>query len=108
MLGIGSIIDAGTWLARIGARYPLPIVGIDGAYRVTEQMLDIPLSVFSYKKAMEGGTGQALYFQEISGTFGAMFFLALAAVLVSLNLPLWTTFVLASTGALMPLLIVRR
>lgn len=108
VLGIGSIVNTSSWLARIAARSPLPIIGIDGIYRVTEQMLAIPLSVFSYKKAIEGGTGQALYFQEISGTFGAIFFLGLAAALVFLNLPLWSTFVLASIGALMPLLIARR
>lgn len=108
ILGIGGVVGAGSWLARIVARTPLPIVGIDGSYRVTEEMLAIPLSVFSYQKAIEGGTGQALYFREISLTFGAVVFLILTAVLVFFNLPLWSTFVLAAIGALMPLLIVKK
>lgn len=107
-LAWGAPLNFLSWLARIFARAPGLIIVVDTFYRVTEQMLTIPLDVLSYQKAIEGGTGQALYFREISITFGAIFFLFLAAVLVFLNLPLWSTFVLASVGALMPLLIVRR
>lgn len=107
-LAWGAPLNFLSWLARIFARSANLIIIVDTFYRVTGQMLTIPLDVLSYRKAIEGGTGQALYFREISLTFGAMFFLFLAAVLVLLNLSLWTTFVLASIGALMPLLIVRR
>lgn len=107
-LAWGAPLNFLSWLARIFARSAGLIIIVDTFYRVTEKMLIIPLDVLSYRKAIEGGTGQALYFREISLTFGAMFFLFLAAVLVLLSLPLWTTFVLASIGALMPLLIVRK
>lgn len=107
-LAWGAPLNFLSWLARIFARSAGLIIIVDTFYQVTGQMLTIPLDVLSYRKAIEGGTGQALYFREISLTFGAMFFLILAVVLVLLNLPLWTTFVLASIGALMPLLIVRR
>lgn len=107
-LAWGAPLNFLSWLARIFARSAGLIIIVDTFYRVTGQMLTIPLDVLSYRKAIEGGTGQALYFREISLTFGAMFFLFLAAVLVLLSLPLWTTFVLASIGALMPLFIVRK
>lgn len=107
-LAWGSPLNFLSWLARIFARTTGLIIVVDTFYRVTEQMLTIPLDVLTYQKALEGGTGQALYFREISLTFGAVFFLFLAAVLVFLNLPLWSTFVLASIGALMPILVVRR
>lgn len=107
-LAWGSPLNFLSWLARIFARPAFLIVIIDTFYRVTEQMLVIPLDALSYRKAIEGGTGQALYFREILITLGAIIFLILAAVLVFLNLPLWATFMVASLGALMPLLIVKK
>lgn len=107
VISLGSIIGFLTWVIRAIVRAPLAIVGVDGAYRVTEQMLHIPLSVRSYQKAITGGTGQALYFMEISLGLGAATGLLIAAVMVFLNLPLWTTFLLASLGILAPILIAR-
>jgi MFS family permease len=108
IIGLGSIVGFLTWTARVVVRTPLAIVGVDGLYRVTEQMLHIPLLVRSYQKAIDGGTGQTLYFMEISLGLGAITALVLAAVMVFLNLPLWTIFLLASFGALAPIFITRR
>jgi len=108
VISLGSIIGFLTWIIRAIVRAPLAIVGVDGAYRVTEQMLHIPLLVRSYQKAIAGGTGQALYFMEISLGLGAATGLLLAGILVLLNLPLWTIFLLASIGTLAPIFIIRR
>lgn len=108
VISLGSIVGFLTWLVRVVARAPLAIVGVDGLYRVTEQMLHIPLSVRSYQKAIDGGTGQSLYFMEISLGIGAITALSIAAIFVFFNLPLWTIFLLASIGALAPILIARR
>lgn len=108
VISLGSIVGFLTWIVRAIVRVPLAIVGVDGLYRVTEQMLHIPLSVRSYQKAITGGTGQALYFMEISLGLGSVLGLLLAGVLIFFNLPLWTTFLLASLGALAPTLIVRK
>lgn len=108
VIRFGAPVVSFSWLIRIFTKTPAAIIGVDTFYRFTDQMLIVPLSVWTYQKALEGGTGQALYFREISVTFGAMAFLILAAILVFLNLPLWSTFALASIGALMPLLIVKK
>ncbi|KPJ71082.1 hypothetical protein AMJ51_00095 [Microgenomates bacterium DG_75] len=108
IISLGSTVNFLTWISRTVVRVPLAIIGVDGFYRVTEQMLHIPLLVRSYKKAVIGGTGQALYFMEISLGLGAIFGLLLAGILIFINLPLWTTFVLASLGALAPILIARK
>lgn len=108
MISLGSIIGFLTWIFRTVVRVPLAIVGVDGFYRVTEQMLHIPLLVRSYQKAIDGGTGQALYFMEISLGLGAIAGLLLAIAMIAFNLPLWSTFLLASLGALAPVLIVKK
>jgi len=108
VVGLSVFLGAFSWLARIIARSPLSIVGVDGIYRMTEQMLAIPMDVFSYKKALEGGTSQALYFREISLNVGAVLFLAIVGGMVLLNLPLWTTFILGLMGTLAPLLVARK
>jgi len=108
VISLGSIVGFLTWLVRAVVRAPLAIVGVDGFYRVTEQMLHIPLLVRSYKKAIDGGTGQSLYFMEISLGLGAVTGLLLAIALIVLDLPLWTVFLLASLGALAPILIVKK
>jgi hypothetical protein len=108
ILCLGAVVNSLTWLARIFIRAPLFIVGMDGFYRVTEQMLQIPLDVKSYKKALAGGTGRALYFREISLGLGAVIVLTIAAVLIFLNFPLWSVFLLGAAGALAPIFATRR
>ena len=108
MIGFGSVANFFTWIFRALVRAPLAIVVVDGFYRVAEQMLHIPLLVRSYRKAIDGGTGQALYFMEIALGLGAIIGLFLAGVLVALNLPLWTVFLLASLGAFAPILITKK
>lgn len=108
VITLGSIISFLTWILRAVARLPLAIIGVDGLYRVTEQMLTVPLNVLSYKKAIDSGTGQALYFREISISIGAITSLLIAGVLVFFNLPLWVVFILASLGALAPVFATRR
>lgn len=108
IISLGSLIGFLTWILRAWARIPIAIVGIDGFYRVTEQMLTVPLNVLSYKKAVGGGTGQALYFREISIAFGEIISLLLAGILVFFGFSLWTIFILASLGALAPILVARK
>ncbi len=105
---LGSIANFFTWIARTIVRAPLAIIIVDGFYRVAEQMLHVPLLVRSYRKAIDGGTGQALYFMEIALGLGAIIGLSLAGILVFSNLPLWTIFLLASLGAFAPSLITKR
>lgn len=105
IISLGAIVGFFTWIVRIFARLPLMIVGVDGFYRVTEQMLHIPFLVRSYQKAIEGGTSQSLYFMEILLGLGAVTGLLLVGILVFSGLPLWTIFLLASLGNLAPLLI---
>ena len=100
---LGSMVGFLTWTARAIVRMPLAIIGIDSFYRVTDQMLHIPLHVRSYKKAVDGGTGQALYFHEISICLGAATYLLMAWILVFFNFPLWVAFLLASLGTLAPI-----
>ncbi len=104
----GSMISFLTWVGRTMARTPLAIIGIDGLYRVTEQMIQIPLNVECYQKAVLGGTGKAIYFREIALNFGAVIGFLIAAFLVFLGLPLWCLFILASLGSLAPLSMTRR
>lgn len=108
IINLGAMVGFLTWALRAIVRMPLAIVGVDSLYRVTEQMLTVPLNVLSYKKAVDGGTGQALYFREISISIGAVVSLLLAGVLVFFNLPLWTVFILASLGVLAPIFATRR
>ncbi len=105
---LGATVNCLTWLARTMIRAPLFIVGIDGFYRVTEQMLQIPLDVKSYKKAVVGGTGRALYFREIALGIGSTIALLMAVFLIFLNLPLWSVFLLGAAGALVPIFTARR
>lgn len=107
VVDFGSVVNSLTWMARAIVKAPVLIVGVDGIYRVTEQMLAVPLSVLSYKKAIDGGTSQALYFREISLNVGAIISLIVVGVLIFLNLPLWTTFLLASLGSLVTRLATR-
>lgn len=97
-----------SWLVRIFTRTPGAIVGVDAFYRLTDQMLTIPLLVWTYQKALEGGTGQALYFREISITLGTIFALFLAEVIILFGASLEVLFVLAAISALLPLLVVKR
>jgi len=108
IINLGAIVGFLSWILRAVVRAPLAIIGVDGLYRMTEQMLTVPLNVLSYKKAVDGGTGQALYFREISITIGSLVSLLLVAILVFFNLPLWTPFILASLGALAPIFATRR
>jgi hypothetical protein len=108
IVSFGVFLGAFSWLARIIARSPLSIVSVDGTYRLTEQMLAIPMDVFSYKKALEGGTSQALYFREIALNIGAILFLTMAVIIVWMGLPLWSTFILGLVGTLAPILVSKR
>jgi MFS family permease len=110
----GKVIRAGiflgvlTWGIRIISHWPLLIVFLDGFYRLSEQMLSLAMDVFSYKKARQGGTCQALFFREISLSLGAAVFLFLTILFLFLNFPLWIIFVLGLLGSLSPILINRK
>jgi hypothetical protein len=108
VLNLGALIGFLTWIVRMVIKMPLAIIGVDGFYRVSEQMIQIPLNVLSYQKAIDGGTGQALYFREISLCLGSITALILALVIIWLNFPLKTVFLLASFGVLTPLFIGRK
>lgn len=103
MISFGSVISFLSWIARAIVRTPLLIVGVDGFYRLAEQMIHIPLNVLSYQKAISGGTGRALYFREISLCVGSIIGLTIAILIVFLGLPLWSVFLLASLGSLAPI-----
>lgn len=108
IIRLGAVVNCLTWLTRIFISAPLFIIGIDGVYRVTEQMFQVPLDVKSYKKAISGGTGRALYFREISLGIGAVSGLISAALLVFLNFPLWSIFLLGALGSLAPIFTTRK
>lgn len=108
VIRIGAPVVFLSWLGRIFARTPGMIIGVDTFYRVANQMLIIPFSVWTYQKALEGGTGQALYFREISLTLGAIFALLMAGVILIFGANLETLFILAAISALLPLLVVKK
>ncbi len=108
ILTLGIILGAFSWLLRTIAYFPFLIVFVDGSYRLSEQMMAVPMDVFSYKKAISGGTSQALYFREIALSLGVLLFLTLACLLIFFNLPFWSTFILASLGTLVPFLVVKK
>jgi len=108
MLGIGVALGAFSWLLRTVAYFPFLIVVVDGFYRLTEQMITIPMDVLSYKRAVTGGTSQALYFREIALNLGAILFLSIAAVMIFFNLPFWSVFILGFLGTLAPLLVLKK
>lgn len=97
-----------SWLVRIFTKTPPMMIGVDTFYRLANQMLVVPLSVWTYQKALEGGTGQALYFREIAVTFGAILGLFLGMVLIFFGASLKALFVLAAIGSLLPLLVTRK
>lgn len=108
VIRLGAPVVFLSWLGRIFARTPGAIIGVDTFYRVADQMIMIPLSVWTYQKALEGGTGQALYFREISLTLGAIFALLVAGVILIFGANFETLFVLAAISALLPLLVVKK
>ena len=108
VIRIGAPVVFLSWLGRIFARTPGAIIGVDTFYRVADQMLVIPFSVWTYQKALEGGTGQALYFREISVTFGTIFALLMAGIMLIFGANLETLFILAAIGSLLPLLIIKK
>ena len=108
IINLGSMVGFLTWLVRIVARTPLIIVSVDSFYRVAEQMLHIPFLVRTYQKAVDGGTGQSLYFMEISLGLGAVSGFLLAGILVFAGFSLGSIFLLASLGTLAPILITRK
>jgi len=108
VLTYGVALGSFSWLLRTIAYFPFLIILVDGFYRLTEQMMTIPMDVLSYKKAISGGTSQSLYFREIALSLGAFLFLALASLMIFFNLPFWSTFILAFLGTLMPLLIMKK
>jgi len=108
IIRLGVLLGVFSWLVRIIARLPLLIIVIDGFYRLAEQMFAIPMDVFSYRKAREGGTCQALFFREISLNLGAILFLVLAVLAFWLSLSLWFVFLIALLGTLGPFLIIRK
>ena len=101
---LGSLLSSLSWIFRIVARFPLFIVGVDGLYRITEQMLSIPMDVESYKKALRGWVSHALYFREIALCLGSVLALTLSIILISLDLPLWSPFIVGFFGSLAPIL----
>ena len=104
----GIALGGFSWLLRTIAYFPLLIVFVDGFYRLSEQMMAIPMDVLSYKKAISGGTSQALYFREIALNLGVFLFLTLASLMIFFNLPFWSTFILAFLGTLVPFLVVKK
>jgi hypothetical protein len=108
ILNTGIILCGFSWLLRIWALFPLLIIFVDTIYRLAEQMRAIPLDVLSYKKAIQGGTSQALYFREIALNLGICIFLGLAALMIFSNLPVWSTFILAFLGTLSPFLVIKK
>lgn len=108
VLTCGVVLGSFSWLLRTIAYFPFLIVLVDGFYRLTEQMMTIPMDVLSYKKAIDGGTSQALYFREIALNLGVFLFLAMAFLMIFFSLPLWSTFILAFLGTLMPLLVIKK
>jgi len=104
IITIGALVGGFSWLLRIVIRLPLFIVGVEGFYRITEQMLSIPMDVESYKKALRGWVSHALYFREISLSLGAILAISGSIILIALNLPLWSPFFLAFLGNLAPIL----
>lgn len=103
----GVFLGSFSWLLRIFSYWPLPIILVDGFYRLSEQMFTIPLDVFSYRKAREGGTSQALFFREFALNLGAVLFLLIAALIFWLNFPLWSVFLFGALGSLGPILIAK-
>lgn len=108
IIRVGVFLGVLTWGIRIITRLPLLIIFIDGFYRLSEQMLTLTMDVFSYKKAKQGGTCQALFFREISLNLGAVFFLLLTILFLFLGSPLWFIFILGLLGSLSPILINRK
>jgi len=108
ILTFGVVLGGFSWLLRTIAYFPLLIVFVDSSYRLSEQMMAIPMDVFSYKKAISGGTSQALYFREIALNLGVLLFLLLAALMIFFRLPFWSIFILAFLGTLVPLLVVKK
>jgi len=84
VLTYGVALGSFSWLLRTIAYFPFLIILVDGFYRLTEQMMTIPMDVLSYKKAISGGTSQSLYFREIALSLGAFLFLALASLMIFL------------------------
>ena len=101
---LGSLLGSLSWLFRTIVTLPLFIIGVDGLYRITEQMLFIPMNVESYKKALRGWVSNALYFREISLNLGHIIALIISIIMISSNLPLWSPFLLAFFGNLAPIL----
>jgi len=108
VLNIGVALGAFSWLLRVIAYFPILIVVVDGFYRLTEQMISIPMDVFSYKRAISGGTSQALYFREVALNLGVIVFLSVAIFLIWFNLPFWSVFILGFLGTLAPLLVLKK
>ncbi len=103
----GVVLGAVSWLFRMVVRLPLFIVGVDAFYRISEQMLAIPMDVASYKKALRGWVSDALYFREISLNIGSILALVGAIVLIWLGLPLWSAFGIGFLGTLAPILVIK-
>ncbi len=108
IIRVGIFLGVLTWAIRIISYWPLLIVFLDGFYRLSEQMFALTMDVFSYKKARQGGTCQALFFREISLNLGAAVFLLLTILFLFLDFPLWFIFVLGLCGSLSPILINKR
>ena len=108
IIRLGVLIGSFSWLIRIITYSPLLIIFVDGFYRLAEQMFAIPMDVFSYRKAREGGTCQALFFREISLNLGAILFLILVVLIFLIGLPLWFSFLIALLGTLGLSLIIKK
>jgi MFS family permease len=106
VIRFGSPLAFFSWIGRFFSRFPEAMVGIDAIYRLVDQMLVVPLLVWTYQKALEGGTGQALYFREILVSLGAIFALFFGGIVILLNGRIDFLFFLGALFSLFPLLVV--
>lgn len=108
LVAYGSIFQFFVWLGRLITRSIKILFIFDIIDRITGQMVNIPLHVLSYQKAVDGqSTGRATLFQEISFTGGAIVVCLLMMVIIFLGIPLKFSFWLAAVFSLLPLLLLK-
>lgn len=109
LIAYGSFFQFFVWLGRSLTQNVGVLFIFDIFDRVTGGMVGIPLSVWTYQKALGGrSTGRAVLFREIAITSGAIFACFLLIGLALLGIQLKFSFLLAASFSLLPLLIVRK
>jgi MFS family permease len=107
-IAYGTILNSLAWCGRFlsntyGLLFVFDIIG-----RISGGMVDYPMEIISYEKALDGGsTGRAILFREFAITLGSIIAIVLLALTILLNLPLKIVFLTAALAALSKLLILK-